>query len=86
MIMTKVSDMVGSTDTARQVAVDALAAMPEDEQFFLRTTADILIRAYEAGDHHMPDFFAAQRLDQEEVLAVWALLPSYVRSAIKKKP
>jgi len=83
--MTKVSDML-STDTARQVAVDALTALPEDEQAFLRETATILIRAYEGKEHFMPDFFAAQRLDQEEVLAVWALLPSYVRSAIKKKP
>ena len=81
--MVKTNQMLDTPDTARQVAVDALAAMPEDEQAFLRETADVLIKAYKTTNYHMPDFFAAQRLDQEEILAIWAILPSYIRRAIK---
>ena len=82
--MVKTSRMLSpAPDSARAVCTDALADMPEDEQAFLRATADILIEAYAAGGHHMPDFFKAQMLDQEEILAIWSLLPSYVRRAIK---
>jgi len=83
--MVRVSNMLVTPDSAKQVAVDAFEQMDEAEQQFLRETALILIRAHDQGEHHMPDFFKAQRLQQEEILALWSLLPSYVRSAIKRK-
>lgn len=84
--MPKISTLLGENkDSARAVAVDAFNAMSDEEQAFLKVTARLLIDAYDAGVYHMPDFFKAQRLDQEEVLAIWSQLPSYVRAAIKRR-
>jgi hypothetical protein len=80
--MPKVRDMLPHPDTARQVAGDALADMPVDEREFLADEADLLIHAYRNGAD-MPAVFANRHYDTEEKLALWFLLPSYVRSAIK---
>jgi len=69
---------------AKQVAVDALAAMPEDEQKFLRDEAINVIDAHENGG--AAEYLRSLNLDNEEKLAIWSLLPSNVRSAIKKQP
>ena len=74
--------MLPSPDTARQVAGDALADMPADELAFLEDEATAIIDAYKRGED-MPTYFARRRLDTEETLAIWFLLPSNVRSAIK---
>jgi hypothetical protein len=83
--MPKVSDMLPpSPDTARQVAGDALAMLPEDEQEFLAQEAKLLIDSFYEGAE-MPTLFESRHLDMEETLAIWFLLPSNVRSAIKKR-
>src|SRR6185369_3604983 len=69
---------------AKQVAVDALAAMPEDEQKFLRDEAINVIDAHENGG--AAEYLRSLNLDNAEKLAIWSLLPSNVRSAIKKQP
>lgn len=70
-------------NTATQVAVDALAAMSDEEQKFLREYANSVIDLFNAqGD--VIGYLGRNPLDNEEKLAVWSLLPSNVRSAIKK--
>jgi hypothetical protein len=72
-------------DSARAVCSDAFAAMDEDEQEFLRWTAYCIMQVFMRQPETVSTFFDAQRLDEEEKLAIWSLLPSYVRSAIKRK-
>ena len=53
--------------------------MPEDEQKFLQETAVAIIDVFEKKG----DVFAyveKQRLESEEMLAIWSLLPSKVRT------
>jgi hypothetical protein len=69
-------------DTARQTAGDALAAMEPEEQQFLLETAQQLIAKHEHGQLFN---FDGLRLDLEEQLAIWFLLPSHIRSAIKRE-
>lgn len=69
-------------NTARQVAVDALEAMSPDQQDFLRThAAEIERRVGLKGN--VIAYLEEQHFDTEEQLALWALLPSGVRSYIK---
>ena len=64
-----------------QVNADALAGMSPEEQDFIRTlAADVQTK----GDQ-MHAYIEAQNLDAEEKLALWACLPSGIRSAIKKQ-
>lgn len=77
--------MAPSPDTARQTAGDALAMLPDDERAFLQEETTLLITGYHDGAD-MPALFKSRHLDMEETLAIWFLLPSYVRSAIKKRP
>jgi hypothetical protein len=70
--------------TARQVAVDALEGMGEEEQKFLQNHAMQIIATHEAGgDLHA--YLITQKFDAEEKLALWSLLPANVRSTIKKQ-
>lgn len=80
--MAKVADMLPRPDTAKQVCGDAFADMPETEQEFLREEAAGLIVAHRRG-LNMPQYFESRHYDMEEILALWFLLPSDVRSAIK---
>lgn len=73
-----------SKHTARQVAVDAFDAMSEEQQTWMREQAIIVIDKAEKGE----DAYAhieAQHYDADEKLALWSLLPSNVRSTIKKQ-
>ena len=68
-----------SPDTARQVAINEFAAMSEEEQHFLRGLAvDV-----ETSLRNVRTWLDNQRLDQEETLALWSLLPAWVRAALK---
>jgi hypothetical protein len=60
-------------------------AMPKEEQEFLRSIAD-KVGAYlnEGADMEAYAFIEAQRLDDQEKPALWSLLKSGQRSAIKK--
>jgi len=70
-------------NTATQVAVDALEMMPQEEQIFLRDEAIKIIAMHEDGGKPA-EYIDAANYDSEEKLALWSLLPSNVRSAIKK--
>ena len=67
---------------AKQEAVDALARMDIADQQFIRDSATIVIDAHEDGKAH--EVLTGLNLDNEQKLAIWSLLPSNVRSAIKK--
>lgn len=70
--------------TARQVAVDALESMDPEQQAWLREQAmEIIALAEKNGDIH--SFIEGARYDTEDKLALWSLLPSNVRSTIKKQ-
>lgn len=69
-----------SADTARQECVDAFDQMSDEEQTFLRGLAVKLCQLYD----QVGIAYRAEILDTEEEMALWSLLPSYVRSAIKK--
>lgn len=72
-------------NTARQVAVDALEAMSPEEQTFLRDSAMEIIAMHEQGAD-IKAALGAMKLDNEEKLALWSLLPAPVRSALKRAP
>lgn len=67
---------------AKQEAVDALARMDVADQQFIRDSAIIVIDAHENGEAYTA--LTDLNLDNEQKLAIWSLLPSNVRSAIKK--
>lgn len=72
-------------NTAKQVAVDAFAAMSPEQRKFLTEHATVIIDLAEreqAANVH--EYIIKQRFDNEEKLALWSLLPSDVRAIIKK--
>ncbi len=71
-------------NTATQVAVDAFAALSPDMQTFISDHARELIGMHEDGKALKP-YVEDLALDTEAQLALWAKLPSNVRSAYKKE-
>lgn len=73
----------GKPITAAQTAKDELQAMSPEEQDFIRSHAAEVQKLFtNKGD--VFGYVEAQRLDHEETLALWSLLPSNIRSAIKR--
>jgi len=72
-----------ASGSAMATSSDAFSAMSEDEQVFLRDTAMSII-----GQHAEGNMTAIMlqygKLDNDEKLAMWHLLPSNIRSDIKK--
>lgn len=67
---------------AKQEAIDARKRMDPAQQKFMLNHATALIDLHEnSGD--MVAYIRGQRLDNEEKLALWSLLPSIVRTAYK---
>lgn len=66
-----------------QVAKDALDAMSDESQAYIRDYAE-QVQALFASNGDVMGYLQAHTLDAEEKLALWSLLPSNVRSAIKK--
>jgi hypothetical protein len=64
--------------------VEALEALGPEEQAFLQAEAIKVIDAHENGQ--AADYVKSLKLDSEEKMALWSLLPSNVRAAIKKQP
>lgn len=62
----------------------AFEAMSEEEQEFLKALAVELIEMLENAERAMAKKYADQLFDTEEGLAFWSLLPSKVRTAIKR--
>lgn len=60
-----------------------LAAMSPDQQDYIRTEAAEVKRLHAAG-MSVYDYVESRRLDAEEKMALWSLLPSDIRSAIKR--
>ncbi len=73
-------------DSARQVTVDAFAALPEEQQKTLHAMATAIIDLGENKEPMVP-YVAAHIAedDQETRLALWSLLPSHIRSAFKRE-
>lgn len=67
---------------AKQEGRDILEQMDIVQQQFIRDSAIIVIDAHENGKAH--EILTGLNLDNEQKLAIWSLLPSNVRSAIKK--
>lgn len=61
-----------------------LSALPVDEQEFIKDLAKGLIEMLDAAEKAIAERLSNERLEQEEMLAVWSLLPSKVRTAIKR--
>ena len=62
----------------------AMDSIPEDEQNYLRELAVDLIATCEQGDPKAAWVkLEAENLDSEQKIALWTLLPSKVRSALK---
>lgn len=75
----------GEAHAARAVAVDAMNAMDEEQQNWIKEQAmEIIAVADKGGD--VQAHYIAQHYDNEEKLALWSLLPSKVRTAIKRTP
>ena len=63
----------------------AMDTIPEDEQNYLKELAVDLIATCEQGDPKAAWVkLEAENLDSEQKVALWTLLPSKVRSALKK--
>jgi hypothetical protein len=59
-------------------------SMSEEEQVFLRGIAEEIVGLLESAEAAMAARWAAVKLDQEEQLALWTILPARVRTAIKR--
>lgn len=60
-----------------------LAAMSPEQQDYIRTEAAEVKRLHAAG-MSVYDYVESRHLDAEEKMAIWSLLPSDIRSAIKR--
>jgi hypothetical protein len=69
---------------ARTFTIEALEALGPEEQAFLQAEAIKVIDAHENGG--AAEYVRSLKLDSEEKMALWSLLPSNVRAAIKKAP
>lgn len=63
----------------------AMDSIPEDEQIYLKELAVDLIATCEQGDPKSAwEKLEGENLDDQQKIALWTLLPSKVRSALKK--
>lgn len=62
---------------------EALASMSEEEQDYIRSEAAEVKKLHAEGKN-VYDYVEARQLDAEEKMALWSLLPSDIRSAIKR--
>jgi len=63
----------------------AMDSIPEDEQIYLKELAVDLIATCEQGDPKAAwEKLEGENLDDQQKIALWTLLPSKVRSALKK--
>lgn len=81
-------DVVGrlqaSSGTARQECVETFNAMSAEQQTFLKDKAVELIAEHELPTGDAFGMWQRLRLDAEETLAIWSLLPSTLRTPLKK--
>lgn len=78
-----VESMNGRPISGLQTSVDAFNALPPEEQQFLRDKAMDVIGDFEKTKQPYAAWNALN-LDKEEVLAIWHLFPSDLRSTLKK--
>lgn len=81
-VKTAAERVLAKPSDAKQEAVDALMRMDIADQQRMRDIAIQVIDAHENGA--AADTLAGYNFDNEQKLAIWSLLPSNVRSAIKK--
>lgn len=65
----------------------AMASMSLDEQEYMRELAATLVQTFADGANPKAAFdkYEAENLDSDQKVALWSLLPSKLRSAIKKE-
>ncbi len=73
----------GEAHTARGVAVDAFANLTPETQQWLRDQAIEIMAVFERKED-LHTYIEKQNYDTEEKLALWSILPSECRTAIKK--
>jgi recombination protein RecT len=84
-------ETVGATITGlsgRDICAEPLKAMSVEEQNYMRELAaevEAIFRNPEAGAPMAFDRVEADNLDSEQKMALWSLLPSDVRSGLKKE-
>lgn len=76
--------MLERNGAAGQVAVDAFDSFSPEERDFLRTVAGEVERIFISGGD-MVSYVEGQKLQTEEQLGLWSLMPSNQRSAYKKQ-
>jgi hypothetical protein len=85
---TNTLERIQSTDpgNARRATTDAFDALPEEAQQVTREWAMEVVAYLSTGDVASAfDFIEAQDMDSEGKMALWSLLDSKARSAIKKE-
>lgn len=76
--MTSRSDGMRVSELAPDIFIN------EEEQEFLERVAQELIDILEDAEKALAKKIDEQRMDQDEYLALWSLLPAKVRTAIKR--
>lgn len=71
--------------TGRGACDEALAALPQRRQNFLMDLAEVIKEKHTDGNEWGAYEEYSSISDQEERVAIWAILPSNVRSAIKRQ-
>lgn len=72
--------------SAAEVAHDAFGEMqPEEQNFLKRIAADVIALLDEKRDDEAAAHLVAQKLDNEEKLALWSLFDSKQRSSLKAR-
>jgi hypothetical protein len=87
LTMPRVTDMLSAppAGSAAWVKKEAFDSQNEEEQDFLRNVATVVRGILdEHGEKNAAEWLLGQRLDCDEQLALWWLLPSHVRSALKR--
>jgi len=70
----------------KDVGGDALSQMTADEQIKIRSISEDVVSAMkEHGAGKTFDFVSSQGLGSDEMVALWSLLPSDIRSALKRE-
>lgn len=62
----------------------ALESLPEDEQPYIRELAEDVVKAFSNSPKSAQERIEIDSLDSDQKAALWSLLPSHVRSGLKK--
>lgn len=74
-------------ESSKSIAQDHFDKMDAEEQAFLREQADLIKDWFGSSEQSGFDSYrkATEKMDSEEKIALWSLLPSNIRTSIKKQ-